>query len=116
MEWDNDLRHFVLWAKGIYKKSLDEVVCKLTASPPEEVSMRDKLYWLKKTCKQYGITGYQIIDLFEEKSGMPDDIVNYESELHQLLSVMKIKLMMIKTRREDGSLIYDWGKYDLFDN
>jgi len=110
---DNTLKHFIIWAKkGYDEHTLDEVVCRITASPPGEVRMRDKLYWLKKTCRAAGIDGYRIIDLLEEKSGAP--YIEYDNELELLIYVMKVKLMCLKTRKENGDLIFNLDIPPLF--
>jgi hypothetical protein len=111
---DNTLKHFIIWSKGGYgNHTLDEVVCKITASPPGKVAMSDKIYWLKQTCFVAGIDGYDIIDLFQAKAVSQYLEIDYDNELELLLYVMKIKLMLLKTRN-NGEPIIDLDITPLF--
>lgn len=107
-------RHFVFWAKGKYykDKTLSDMIAKITGSPCKYVSDFNKVYWLKNACIDYGITGYEIIDLFVKKSGAL--YTDYENEIDQLIDVMRIKLQLLQVR-ENGKELLKLGEPDLFE-
>ncbi|MFW6029408.1 MAG: hypothetical protein ACOCRO_04060 [Halanaerobiales bacterium] len=108
---DNTYRHFALWAKGHYDKTLDEVICKITGSPERYVSKRDKIYWLENSCIYYGIGGYNVLDEFINQSMQ---LAPVEDVIQRLINTFKTKLMFIKVK-DNGEVIYDLGEPDLFE-
>lgn len=106
-------RHFVLWGKLHYKgKSLEDIICKITGIDNSDVDYRSKIYWIKKTCKMYKVEGYSIIKLFIDKSHR---LRTFDNELEQMLSAMRARLQGIRVKEDDGTIIWDLGEADLFE-
>jgi len=105
-------RHFALWAKLHYKgKTLDDIICKITGFTSKSVDYRSKTYWMQKTCRLYNIDGYDIIEIFMNKSYR---LCSFDNEIEQILSAMRAKLHDLRVREGDFT-IWHLGEADLFE-
>ena len=117
MQHDRDtLRHFVLWAKGHYCTSLDKVIAEISGIPIDAVTIQNKIYWLRETCKEYDIDGYDIINSFIRFSD--NEIYGYSDGIEQLTGALKSELKLMVCRElvdEEWITIHDLGLPDLFE-
>lgn len=123
MQHDRDtLRHFVLWSKGHYSSDepfpgnlLIKIIAKITGIPEYSVSERHKIYWLRETCKEYGIDGYNIISNFMGKSyGLYD----YGNEIEQMVAALRSELTLIQVKEQiddEWITLVELGEPDLFE-
>jgi hypothetical protein len=119
MQHDKEtLRHFVLWAKGHYSDDpgkLTKIIAEITGVPIHTISESNKIYWLRETCREYGIDSYDIISNFLGKSY---GLCEYGNEIEQMIAAMRSELTLMKVKEElDGGwvTIHNLGKANLFE-